>query len=162
MIALSDTLCGGLSVGFSNSLQCTKQGSTHNTEKSATTEKAFKMLGWVDLKTQTEMATNVSFIPYLLDYFIRNRTIHTYKTRQRNDIHPPSPNAREKTFRFSCAVLFNDLPKSVKEATSLSIFKNSYFSSWPLGFYSSDNTVLIYTLIALFSVIALILKTCTS
>ena len=29
--------------------------------------------------------------PYLSDYFIRNRTIHTYKTRQSNDIHQPNP-----------------------------------------------------------------------
>ena len=29
--------------------------------------------------------------PYLSDYFIRNCTIHTYKTRQSNDIHRPNP-----------------------------------------------------------------------
>ena len=32
---------------------------------------------------------------------------------------------KENTFRFSGAVLFNDLPTSVKEATSLYIFKKS-------------------------------------
>ena len=36
------------------------------------------------------------------------------------------------TFRFSGAVLFNNLPTSIKEATSLSLFKNF------LGFHFSD------------------------
>ena len=44
--------------------------------------------------------------PYLSDYFIRNRTIHTYKTRQSNDIHLPNP---KLTLGFLGAVLFNKL-----------------------------------------------------
>ena len=63
---------------------------------------------------------------YFSDYFIRNRTIHTYKTRQRNDIHLPNPKLTlgKNTFRFSGAVIFNNLPTSIKEATSLSTFKS--------------------------------------
>ena len=49
--------------------------------------------------------------PNLSDYFIRNRTIHTYKTRQSNDIHLPNPKLTLG------AVLFNNLPTSIKEAT---------------------------------------------
>ena len=65
--------------------------------------------------------------PYSSDYFIRNRTIHTYKTRQSNEIHRPNPKLtleKKNTFRFSGAVIFNNLPTSIKEATSLSIYKN--------------------------------------
>ena len=48
--------------------------------------------------------------PYLSDYFIRNRTIHTYKTRQRNGIHLPNPKTTlgKNTFRCSGAVLFHN------------------------------------------------------
>lgn len=59
------------------------------------TEEAFKMLEWVDLETQRKAHKCILVFkylndlvpPYLSDYFIRNPTIHTYKTRQRNDIH---------------------------------------------------------------------------
>jgi len=62
------------------------------------TEEAFKMLGWVDLETQRKAhkcildfkCLNDLVPPYLSHYFIRNCTIHTYKTRQRNDIHLPN------------------------------------------------------------------------
>jgi len=69
---------------------------------------------------------NELVIPYLSDYFIRNHTIYTYNTRQRNDIHLPNPKLtlEKEHFRFSGAALFNNLPTSIKEATSLSIFKN--------------------------------------
>ena len=48
--------------------------------------------------------------PYLSDYFIRNCTIHTHKTRQRNDIHLPNPKLTlgKHTFRCSGAVLFHN------------------------------------------------------
>ena len=65
--------------------------------------------------------------PFLSNYFIRNHTIHTYATSQRNDIHLPNPkfNVGEKYIQIFSAVVLNDLPTPVKEATSLSIFKNS-------------------------------------
>ena len=64
--------------------------------------------------------------PYLSDYFIRNRTIHTYKTRQSNDIHLPNPKLtlEKKTLLDFQVRFFNNLPTSIKEATSLSIYKN--------------------------------------
>ena len=73
-----------------------------------------------------------------------------YKTRQRDDIHLPNPKLtfEKNTFRFSGAVLFNHLPTSGKEATTLSFFKNSlrfHFSHW-----FSTKVILRYTLIALF------------
>ena len=48
--------------------------------------------------------------PYLSDYFIINRVIHTYKTRQRNGIHLPNSKLtlRKNTFRCSGAVLFHN------------------------------------------------------
>ncbi len=54
------------------------------------------------------------------------RTVHFYKTRQRNDMHLPKPKLAlgKRKFSYSGAVLFNYLPSSIKEATSLPIFKN--------------------------------------
>ena len=65
----------------------------------ATTEESFEMFGWVDLETQRKAhkcilvfeCLNELVPPYLSDYFIRNRTIHTYKARQSKDIHLPNP-----------------------------------------------------------------------
>ena len=99
------------------------------------TEEAFKMLGWVNFETQRKAhkctlvfkCLNDLVTPYLSSYFIRNHTIHTYATRQRNDIHLPHPKLTlgKNTFRFLGTVLFNDLPTQVKEATLLFIVKNS-------------------------------------
>ena len=52
------------------------------------------MLEWMDLETQRKAqkcilvfkCLNELVPPYLSDYFIRNPTIHTEKTRQSNDI----------------------------------------------------------------------------
>ena len=82
--------------------------------------KAFKMLGWVELETQRKThkcilvfkCLNDLVPPYVSNYFIRNSTIHTHKTRQRNDIHLPNPKLTLG------AVLFNDLPTTVNETTS--------------------------------------------
>jgi len=130
----TDTVWGGLSIGCSNSLQRLQNRAAHIIQRTATTEESFRMLGWVDLETQRKAhkcilvftCLNELVPPYLSDYFIRNRTFHTYKTRQRNDIHLPNPKLTlgKNTFRFLGAVLFNNLPTSIKEATSLSIFKN--------------------------------------
>ena len=95
----TDTVWGGLSIGCSNSLQRLQNRAAHILLRMATTEESFKMLGWVDLETQRKAhkcilvfkCLNELVPPYLLDYFIRNHTIHTYKTRQRNDIHLPNP-----------------------------------------------------------------------
>ena len=54
------------------------------------TEEAFKMLGWVNFKTQRKAhkcilvfkCLNDLVTPYLSSYFIRNHTIHIYTTRQ--------------------------------------------------------------------------------
>ena len=48
--------------------------------------------------------------PYLSYYFIRNRTIHTYKTRQRNGFRLLNPKLTlgKNTFRSSGAVLFHN------------------------------------------------------
>ena len=94
----------------------TKQGrAAHIIQRKATTDEAFKMLGWVDLETQREAhkcvlafkCLNDLVPPYLSNYFIRNHTIHTYATRQRNDIHLPNPKLTlgKNTFRFSGAAL---------------------------------------------------------
>ena len=116
-----------------NSLQRLQNRAAHIILRKATTEEAFKMLEWVDLETQRKAHKYISVFkclndlvpPYLSNYFIRN---HTYAIRQRNDIHLPNPKLTlgKNTFRFSGAVLFNDLPTLVKEATSLSIFKHSF------------------------------------
>ena len=112
----------------------TKQGSTHNTKEGNMAEESFKIFVWVDLETQRKAhkcilifkCLNELFPPYLFDYFIRNRTIHTCKTRQSKDIHLPNPKLTlgKNTFRFISMVLFNNLPTSIKEASSLFILKN--------------------------------------
>ena len=80
------------------------------------TEEAFKMLGWADLETQRKAHKCIlvfkclnGLVPsYLSDNVIRNLTIHTHKTRQRNNIYLPNPKLTLgcNTFRFSGAVLF--------------------------------------------------------
>ena len=57
------------------------------------------MLGRVDLETQRKShkcilvlkCLNELVPPYFSGYFIKNCTIHTYNTTQRNDIHLPNP-----------------------------------------------------------------------
>ena len=93
-----------------------------------------EMLGWVDLETQRKAhkcilvfkCLNNLAPPYLSDYFIRNCNVHSYNTRKRNDMHLPKPKLTlgKRTFRYSGALHFNNLPTTIKEATSLPIFKN--------------------------------------
>ena len=112
-----------MSIGCSNSLrmQLLKNRAAHIIQRRATTEEAFKMLGCIDLETQRKAHKCI-----LNDLFV-GLFYYTYKTRQRIDIHLPTPKLTigKNTLRFSGVVLFNDLPASVKEALSLSIFKNS-------------------------------------
>ena len=92
------------------------------------------MLGWVDLETQRKAhkcilvfkCLNNLAPSYLSDYFIRNCNVHSYNTRKRNDMHLPKPKLTlgKRTFRYSGALHFNNLPTTIKEATSLPIFKN--------------------------------------
>ena len=66
---------------------------TARIQERLTGEEAFKMLGWADLETQRNAhkcillfkCLNDLVPPYVSDYFITNRSIHTYKTR-----HPPT------------------------------------------------------------------------
>ena len=48
----TDTVWGGLSIGGSNNLQRLQNRAAHIIQRRATTEEAFKMLGWVELETQ--------------------------------------------------------------------------------------------------------------
>ena len=81
-----DSVRGGLSIGRTNSLQRLQNRAAHVIQRSATTEESFKMLGWVDVETQRKAhkcilvfkCLNELVPPYLSDYFIRNRTIHTH------------------------------------------------------------------------------------
>ena len=78
------------------------------------------MLGKVDLETQRKShkcilvlkCLNELVPPYFSGYFIKNCTIHTYNTTQRDDIHLPNPMLLlgKSAFRFSGVVLFNNLP----------------------------------------------------
>ena len=125
----SDTVWSGLSIGCSDSFQCLQNRAAHIIQRRAMAKESFKIFVWVDLETQGKAhkcilifkCLNKLFPPYLLDYFIRIRTVHTYKTRQSTDIHLPNPKLTlgKDTFRFSSVVLFNNLPTSIKEASSL-------------------------------------------
>ena len=95
----TDTVWGTLLIRCSNSLQHLQNKAANIILRRARTEESFKMLGWVNLETQRK-AHKCSLLfkclselvpPYLSDYFIRNRPIHTYKTSQRNNIHLPNP-----------------------------------------------------------------------
>ncbi|CAH3142683.1 unnamed protein product [Pocillopora meandrina] len=50
--------------------------------------------------------------PFLSNYFIRNHTIHTYATSQRNDIRLPNPKLTlgKNTFRFSARLFLMTYP----------------------------------------------------
>ena len=82
----TDSLRGWLSIERTNSLQRLQNRAAHVIQRSATTEESFKMLGWVDVETQRKAhkcilvfkCLNELVPPYLSDYFIRNRTIHTH------------------------------------------------------------------------------------
>ena len=106
----------------------TKQGSTHNTKEGndlrsiqnvrvsrfGNTKKSPQM--YLSSKCPSDLVSS-----YLLNYFIRNHTTHTYVTKQRDDIYLLNPKLTlgKNTLRFSGAALFNDLPTLVKEATLL-------------------------------------------
>ena len=95
----TDTVWGELSIVCSNSVQRLQNKAAHIIQRRTTTEEAFKILGWVELETQRKAHKCILIPPYLLDYFIRNRTIHTYRTRQSRERHSPTEpqvNAREK------------------------------------------------------------------
>ena len=92
------------------------------------------MLGWVLLETQRKAhkcilvfkCLNNLAPPYLSDYFIRNCYIHSYNTRKRNDMHLPKPKLTlgKRTLVYSGALHFNNLPTTIKEATSLPFVVN--------------------------------------
>ena len=58
--------------------------------------------------------------------FRKNKQVHQYETRQKNDLHPVKINTRlygEKTISFQGRDYWNKLPKSLKEVTSVAVFK---------------------------------------
>ena len=83
-----------------------------------------EMLGWIDLEIQSKAQKCIlvfkcpnGYSLYLLDYFIRNHTIHTYKTSKGNVIHLQNPKLTlgRNTEIFRGGFFFADLPTSVKE-----------------------------------------------
>ena len=73
-------------MGRTNSLQRLENRAAHVIQRRVTIEELFKMLGWVNVQTQRKAqkcilvfkCVNKLVPPYLSDYFIRNRTIHTH------------------------------------------------------------------------------------
>ena len=130
----TDTVWGRLSIGCGKNLQRLQNRAAHIVQGRSTTEEAFQMLGWINLKTQRIMhkcilvykCLNNLAPPYFGDYFIRNKCIHSYNTRNRNDLHLPAPklSLEKNTFRYSGSILFNKLSRTLKGAKSLSNFKN--------------------------------------
>ena len=60
------------------------------------------------------------------DIFRKNKQVHQYDTRQKNDLHPVKINTRlygEKTISFQGRDYWNKLPNSLKEVTSVAVFK---------------------------------------
>ena len=56
----------------------------------------------------------------------KNKQVHQYDTRQKNDLHPVKINTRlygEKTISFQGRDYWNKLPNSLKEVTSVAVFK---------------------------------------
>ena len=59
------------------------------------------------------------------DIFHKNKQVHQYDTRQKNDLHPVKINTRsygEKTISFQGRDCWNKLPNSLKEVTSVAVF----------------------------------------
>ena len=60
------------------------------------------------------------------DIFRKNKQVHQYGTRQKNDLHPVKINTRlygEKTISFQGRDYWNKLSNSLKEVTSVAVFK---------------------------------------
>ena len=60
------------------------------------------------------------------DIFRKNKQVHQYDTRQKNDLHPVKINTRlygEKTISFQGRDYWNKLPSSLKKVTSAAVFK---------------------------------------
>lgn len=82
---------------------------------------------------------NNKVIPNALrNYFTINNTVHTHNTRARNEYHLFSVNSNigKKTMSFSTVKMWNDLPETLKQISSLHTFKqriksyllNKYFN----------------------------------
>ena len=61
------------------------------------------------------------------NYFVLNEHIHSYNTRFKSDIHLFSHNTSlgQRSTQFKAACLWNSLPATLKEISSLSFFKRS-------------------------------------
>ena len=69
---------------------------------------------------------NSSQLPLVFgDYFVLNRSIHTYNTRNRSSFHLDSVNTTfgERSLKFKGAMLWNSLPASLREPMSRAKFK---------------------------------------
>ena len=99
----------------------------------------FKQLGWAPLQQRWDFYKCVAvykslhglFPPYLSNVFCRNSMIHNYNTRGRDDIHLNKVNSKsgQRSFSFSAAKLYNNLPKYVKNSSSLKQFKSRYWQN---------------------------------
>ena len=66
---------------------------------------------------------------YFNHYFTLNKSVHRLNTRQANDIYLVKPKLElfKKSFVYSGAKNFNNLPASIKQSKSLSTFKTQIY-----------------------------------
>jgi hypothetical protein len=59
-------------------------------------------------------------------YFITNRQVHNYPTRDNTDLHLPNSctNFGSRNTKFKAARLWNELPQFLKDPLSIQTFKN--------------------------------------
>jgi hypothetical protein len=60
-------------------------------------------------------------------YFITNRQVHNYPTRDNTDLHLPNSytNFGSRNTKFKAARLWNELPQFLKDPLSIQTFKNN-------------------------------------
>ena len=133
ILCYTDTVWGELSATSSKDLQRLQNRAARIVLRRDSSKDTFNVLGWVELETKRKRhkCTLVfkclnNLVPkYLCNYFTRNCNVHSYNTRRNTDLHLPKPNLSlaKRTFRYSGSALFNLLPRSIKNAESLSSFK---------------------------------------
>ena len=63
-------------------------------------------------------------LPDILNmFFVKNRSVHDYNTRNRDKLHPAKHAGRDRDFRFVGVHVWNYICDNIKLATSFSLFK---------------------------------------
>ena len=69
----------------------------------------------------------INSLRYLLIFFIDNKAIHNYNTRNKDDLHIFSSNTSvgSKSLKYKTSIIWNKLPDSLKTLTVTKSFKTN-------------------------------------